>query len=177
MKHLGKVKSLDLSLTMLSSPGLRELMSTWREAMNAATPMGQALGLYKIIERVHGYRADRIARTRGSDSCYLPPREVLPQSVQSLIPQYEMNSEVFSLFLGKKFTSVWKQDLRDRIRNAVAHLREEAPSLTPDRAADIETCRQAVPVLHYIARIMLQREISDQEQWPDPDAAMPSAAS
>jgi hypothetical protein len=63
---------------------------------------------------------------------------------------------------------VWDQDLRERIRHAVAHLREDAPSLTADRSADVETCRQAVPVLHYIAREMLLREITDQERWPEP---------
>lgn len=176
MKHLGKVKPLDLALTMLSSPELRELLSTWREAMNASTPMGQALGFYKIIERVHKYRADREARTRGEDNHYLPPRELVPEKTQSLIPNYGSSSDAFTPFLGKKFTSVWDQDLREHIRNAVAHLREEAPSLTPDRAADVETCRQAVPVLHYMAYTMLQREILDQEQWPERDAEPPSAA-
>jgi hypothetical protein len=177
MKHLGKVKPLDPTLTLLSSPEVRELLSTWREAMNAATPMGQALGFYKIIERVHKYRVDREARTRDSENRYLPPREVMPDDAQSLIAEYESSSDAFSPFLGKKFTSVWDQDLRERIRNAVAHLREEALSLTPDRAADIETCRRAVPVLHYIARVMMQREILDQEQWPEPDTIPLSAAS
>ena len=86
MKHLGKVKRLDLSLSMLSSPQLRELLSTWREAMNAATPMGQALGFYKIIERVHKYRIDREARTRDSDSRYLPPRELSPTTPRAWYP-------------------------------------------------------------------------------------------
>ena len=70
MKHLGKVKPIDLNLTMLSSPELRELLSTWREAMNSGTPMGQALGFYKIIERVHKYRVDREARTRGTSDTH-----------------------------------------------------------------------------------------------------------
>jgi len=134
--------------------------------MNSAIPMGQALGFYKIIERTHKYRVDREARTRGTDSHYLPPREVIPNSIEILVSEYEMSSDAFKPFLGKKFTSVWEQDLRDRIRNAVAHLRVDEPSLTPDRAADVETCRQAIPVLHYIARTMLQREILDQERWP-----------
>jgi hypothetical protein len=82
MMHLGKVKPLDLGLTMLSSPELRELLSTWREAMNAATPMSQALGFYKIIERVHKCRVDREARTRDSDSRYLPPRELMPDNAE-----------------------------------------------------------------------------------------------
>ena len=168
MKHLGKVKPLDLSLNMLSSPQLRELLSTWREAMNAATPMGQALGFYKIIERVHRYRVDREARTRDSDNRYLPPRELMPNDTQNLVPEYEWSTDSFKPFLGKKFTSVWDQDLRERIRHAVAHLREDAPSLTADRAVDVEICRQAVPVLHYIAREMLQREITDHERWPEP---------
>jgi hypothetical protein len=177
MKHLGKVKPIDLNLTMLSSPELRELLSTWREAMNSATPMGQALGFYKIIERVHKYRVDREARTRSTSNHYLLPRETIPARIEGLIPEYEWSSDTFKPFLGKKFTSVWDQDLRERIRNAVAHLREEAPSLTPDRAADVEICRQAVPVLHYIARTMLRREILDQEERPAQDATPASAAS
>lgn len=78
-----------------------------------------------------------------------------------------MTAEVFKPYLGKKFTAVWEQDLRERIRNAVAHLREDSPSLTPDRSADVETCRQATPVLHYIARVMLESEVRDQESWPE----------
>jgi hypothetical protein len=167
-KHLGKVKVLDPALSMLSSPEIRELLSTWRESMNAPTPMAQALGFYKIIERTHRYRVGREEETRGTDHHYTPPREKIPDAIDDLTSEYGMNVEAFSPFLGKKFTSVWGQDLRERIRNAVAHLREDAPSLTADRAADIEECRRAVPVLHYIAYTMLQREITDAEQWPNP---------
>lgn len=177
MKHLGKFKPLDLSLSMISSPELRELLSTWREAMNATTPMSQALGFYKIIERVHKYRVDREARTRDSDNRYLPPRELMPDDLQSLVPEYEWSSDAFKPYLGKKFTSAWDQDLRERIRHAVAHLRDDAPSLTADRTADVETCRQAVPILHYIARTMLQREMSDQEQWLEPGTMAAASAS
>jgi hypothetical protein len=168
MKHLGKVKPLDLSLTLLSSPGLRELLSTWREAMNAATPMSQPLGFYKIIERVGAYRANRITRTRNTDDPYLPPKERMPENTESFVSEYELSRDAFESYLGRKFTSVWDQDLRTRVRHAVAHLREDAPSLTADRSADLAVCRQAVPVLHYIARQMLQREIADQEHWPEP---------
>lgn len=163
MKHLGQVKPIDLTLTMLSTPELRELISAWREAMNAATPMSQALGFYKIIERLHSYRVAREARTRGTSNHYLLPQEKVPERIEELIPEYEWGSESFKPFLGRKFTAVWKQDLRERIRNAVAHLREDSPSLTAGRAADLETCREAVPVLHYMARTMLHREVSDQE--------------
>lgn len=166
MKLLGKVKQLDTSLTLLSTPEFRELLSTWREAVNAATPMGQALGFYKIIERVHKYRVDREARTRDTAKHYLPPRETIPGAIQDLAADYEMMSEAFDPYLGKKFTAVWEQDLRERVRNAVAHLREDGPSLTPDRSADIEACRQAVPVLHYMTRTMLQRELADEQKWP-----------
>jgi hypothetical protein len=79
-----------------------------------------------------------------------------------------LSRDAFESYLGRKFTSVWDQDLRTRVRHAVAHLREDAPSLTADRSADLAVCRQAVPVLHYIARQMLQREIADQEHWPEP---------
>ena len=166
MKMLGKVKPIDTSLALLSTPELRELLSTWREAVNAATPMGQALGFYKIIERIHRYRFDREARTRGTDKHYLAPREIIPGTAQDLVSDYEMMTDAFNPYLGKKFTTVWKQDLRERIRNAVAHLREDGPSLTPDRSADVEVCRQAIPVLHHMARTMLQRELVDQEEWP-----------
>jgi hypothetical protein len=170
MKYLGEARPIDLTLTMISSPELRELLSTWREAMNATSPMGQALGFYKIIERVHKYRLDRERRTRNTESHYIPPREAISSTIGGLIPEYGVTSDAFEPFLGKKFTSIWERDLRDRIRNAVAHLREDAPSLTADRAADVETCREAIPVLHYIARTMLQGELVDQEKWPNPNA-------
>ena len=166
MKHLGKIKRIEPGTTLLTTPGTRELLATWRESMNAATPMGQALGFYKIIERVHHYRVEREVQTRGTDRHYVSPRERMPANIQEVEADYEAASKAFTAYLGMKFTKVWKEDLRDRIRNAVAHLREDAPSLTPDRSADVETCREAVPVLHYIARTMLRAEIPDQTNWP-----------
>ena len=165
MKLLGKTKQLDLPPTLVrSTPSRRELFSTWREAMNATTPMAQALGFYKIIDRIHMYRADREARTRNSERHYLPPREVIPDEA-SLFADYDDASGSFAPYLGKKFTAVWKGDLRDRIRNAIAHLRKDGPSLTADNSADIGICREAVPLLHYMARTMLLCEISDQDNW------------
>jgi hypothetical protein len=165
MKFLGQTQQLDLPPTLLlSTPSRRELFSTWREAMNAATPMAQALSFYKIIDRIHIYRADREARTRNSERHYLPPREVIPDEI-NLFADYEDAIGSFAPYLGKKFTVVWKEDLRDRIRNAVAHLREDGSSLTADNSVDIGICREAVPLLHYMARIMLLCEISDQDNW------------
>lgn len=106
------------------------------------------------------------AKCRCSNKHYLPPRETIPGAIQNLVSDYEMMSEAFDPYLGKKFTAVWEQDLRERVRNAVAHLREDGPSLTPDRSADVEACRQAVPVLHYMTRTMLQRELADEQKWP-----------
>jgi len=167
MKLLGKTKPVDPNTTLTTTPATRELLSTWRESMNSATPMAQALGLYKIIERVHHYRVDREARTRDTERHYLPPRERMPSSTAEVAADYSDASENFTPYLGMKFTKVWDEDLRGRIRNAIAHLLEDAPSLTPDRSADINTCREAVPVLHHIARTMLQAEIADQPNWPD----------
>jgi hypothetical protein len=170
MKMLGKPKLLDPNMELLSSPGVRELLSTWREALNASTPMSQALGFYKIIERIHKYRGEREARTRNTGKHYLFPGEKVPTTTEGLAVDYERASSVFIPYLGKKFTRVWNEDLRERVRNAVAHLREDAPSLTADRSADIETCRETVPVLHYIARVMLKAEMADQNSWPEFDA-------
>jgi hypothetical protein len=171
MRHLGKFRPFDEAVTYLTSPEIRELLSTWREAMNAENPMSQALGLYKIIERIHGYRGSREFRTRNIADHYQAPRELIPEDMQDLTSEYELSREAFKPFLGRKFTYVWKQELRESIRNAVAHLREDEPSLTQDRAADVEVCRQALPVLHYIARTMLRAEIFDQERWPESDGA------
>jgi hypothetical protein len=167
MKALGKQKLVDPAMALHTTPATRELLSTWREAVNAATPMGQALGFYKIIERVHKYRVERELATRDTERHYIPPRERMPASVQEVAADYENASDTFTPYIGMKFGRVWNEELRERIRNAVAHLREDAPSLTADRSADMQTCRETVPVLHYIARTMLQAEISDQPTWPE----------
>jgi len=166
MKLLGVAKQLDSSLTGLTTPESRELLSTWREASNASSPMVAALGFYKIIDRIHKYRVDRGTRTRGQQRPYYFPRDRMPERFSLISADYELSEESFKPYYGKKFTSVWEGDLRGRVRNAVTHLRDDAPSLTTDRAADVEACRDAVPVLHYLARTMMQQELADQIAWP-----------
>ena len=90
MKMLGRTKELDIPPTLLrSTPSRRELLSTWREAMNAPTPMFQALGYYKIIERIHKYRIEREVRARNTEKPYWPPRELIPDKPEKLSTFYE----------------------------------------------------------------------------------------
>jgi hypothetical protein len=50
--------------------------------------------------------------------------------------------------------------MRDTIRNAVAHLVPGEELRVPDYFDDVERCRQAVPVLRYIARRLIEAELA-----------------
>jgi hypothetical protein len=71
-------------------------------------------------------------------------------------------------FAGFKFTRVM-ETLRPTIRNAVAHLDPtgEERSLVADRWEDVKTIWGAVPVLRYMARVLLEDEVRvAQEDGP-----------
>ena len=138
-KFLGKSKLIDPSSTLHTTPATRELLSTWREAINAGTPMGQALGFYKIIERVHKYRIERESSTKNTRKPYSRPQEKMPASIRGVSADYKDAREAFSPYLGMRFTKVWNEKLRARVRNAIAHLLEDAPSLIPDRPGDLKS--------------------------------------
>jgi len=67
----------------------------------------------------------------------------------------------FVPYFGKKFGSIM-EGLRPTLRNALAHLDPERAVLIADSYADTAKCYEAVPVLKFIAREMLDHEIATQ---------------
>jgi hypothetical protein len=70
---------------------------------------------------------------------------------------------LFQDYYGKKFTCVM-DEMRDTLRNAVAHLDPEGDSLVADSFWDTDACQRAIPVLKYMAREMLRHESEMQTQ-------------
>ena len=66
--------------------------------------------------------------------------------------------EAFRPYLGRKFSWAIEQ-FRGLMRNAIAHLNPEDDVLDIDRFDDVMLCQNAVPVLQYMTRRMLNDEL------------------
>ena len=153
---VGKSKLLGANLRGLSKPEFRMVFAAYREAANASNPFYQLLCFYKVIEGVRKLRAKRketlLSKYRE------PPDERMPASDADLNIINPFHREFFQPYLGQKFTRVLDQ-LRNLLRNAVAHLDPMGDSLVIDDFEDIAQCERAVPVIKYIGRVMLQNEL------------------
>jgi hypothetical protein len=64
----------------------------------------------------------------------------------------------FEPYLGKTFTDALCE-LKEQIRNAIAHLGNIEDVIDVDRYDDIQLCRNAIPVLKHIAHAMLNNDL------------------
>ena len=53
-----------------------------------------------------------------------------------------------------------RDDLKETIRNAVAHLGDFESVLDADRYDNVVTCARAIPVLKYMSRKMLENDFA-----------------
>jgi hypothetical protein len=140
--------------------------------MNSQSPFLRALSFARVIEGAMRLRQSRAAAVVASGGRPNEPSERIPSDLTELGVEErdEPWRQMFSPFLGKKFTAVMEQ-LRPPIRNAVAHLDPESPtdSLVADRWADVDTVDKGGAVLAYMARSLLMHEISvAQDPGPVP---------
>jgi len=133
----------------------RALFSSYREALVATNPFYKALCFYRIVEGVYNMRGARARVATQADQQYREPEEKIPLD-NSVFDELERES--FKPYLGWKFTRV-RQELRDLIRNALAHIDPTKDVLVADEYDDVERCEDAIPVLRYVARQMLRNEI------------------
>jgi hypothetical protein len=155
-----------------STVACRALLSSYREGMNSQSPFLRALSFARVIEGAMRLRQSRAAAVVASGGRPNEPSERIPSDLTELGVEErdEPWRQMFSPFLGKKFTAVMEQ-LRPPIRNAVAHLDPESPtdSLVADRWADVDTVDKGGAVLAYMARSLLMHEISvAQDPGPVP---------
>lgn len=146
-----------------STPECRTLLSSYREGLNAENPFLQALSFARVIEGVGRQRQVRVQQLLKEGTTPTPrPSERIPLDIAAEWPgpTDSVVREAMTAYAGQKFTSVMER-LRPTIRNAVAHLDPtgEEHTLVADRWEDVRTVLRAVPVLRYMARVLLEDEV------------------
>jgi hypothetical protein len=165
----------------MSKHEYRTVLSAYREGLNALNVFYQVLCFYKVIEGVLTIRSER--KRREGTAFREPANERVPTSRSELGTETDEDADSFDPYLGKSFGAV-RQTLRPVIRNAVAHLNPlgeqtsangrgrrrsratHAPSLIADVFHDLMLCETTMPVVKYMARVMLDNELRS-----DPDVA------
>ena len=159
---LGKERAFDpaaLPPRFASSPQFRPILSADREGLNASNSFYRFLSFYKVVEGIRRLRAQRRQATLSANTPYREPEEKMPDDPASVPGSDEYAESTFTPYLGRKFTWVTDQ-LRELVRNAVAHLDPTADTLVLDSYADMQRCELAIPLVKYIARMMVANEVS-----------------
>jgi len=156
------------------TPPARALLSAYHEGIALSHPLYQIVAFFRVIE---GVRADRVRQARktrqsamtvsGSGLPNVLP-ETFPTDATAVLgydaPDMEWKqNEVLSKALGQVFEQVY-QDLKGTHRNAVAHLTLDTkkPDLYSDRLEDELQAHHALPVIKYMARILLQSVVETE---------------
>jgi hypothetical protein len=145
----------------------RRILAAYREGMNSSNLFYKALSFYKVIEGTLNLRIreGRKSKTLPKDAKPFEANEIFPSDIGLLpVEQFgsyddEVTQQAFTKYLDKSFQEV-RDDLKDLIRNAVAHLGDFDKVLDADRYDDVVTCARAIPVLKYMARKMLENDFA-----------------
>jgi hypothetical protein len=155
---LGSPRQLGETIeAFVSRPDYRHLFSAYREGLTSTNLFHQALAFYKVIEGF--WRLRDKARADGTDTSRGRP-ERFPSDEESLGRLDPWALESLRPCLGRKFSDVVQKDLREPIRNAVAHLDPTGKPLTADVFSDVSQCERIIPVLKWMARNLLQSAIT-----------------
>lgn len=140
----------------VSTQEQRALLAAYREGLNCNAPSYQALAFYKVIEGIETFskKERRRAEQRGRPVPPDPLARLMPSTAAAVPEGPPWSKDRFEPFLGKSFQGV-KDAFQDVIRNAVAHLTPGRELRVPDYMEDVEKCREAVPILRYIARELI----------------------
>jgi hypothetical protein len=160
---LGAERSLRIGESEPSSPALARILAAYREGNNATSVLVRAIYYWQVFEGVQNLRNKRISDARATgQKPAREPSEKFPDEFDKL-GYWKFDEEAFQPYLGRKFT--WVADvLRKTVRNAAAHLDPHGDALVADCYDDIQNAGLAVPVLHYMARVMLETELKHGEQ-------------
>lgn len=162
---VGRAKAFTNEKAFTVSQEHRRILAAYREGMNSSNLFYKALSFYKVIEGTLNLRIreGRKSKTLAKDEKPFEKNEVFPSDIGLLpVEQFgshddEVTQKAFAKYLDKSFQEV-RDDLKDLIRNAVAHLGDFDRVLDADRYDDVVTCARAIPVLKYMARKMLEND-------------------
>lgn len=157
---VGRIKTLNLAQTFVSTPEHRRLLAAYREAMNSTNVFYQALSFFKVAEGATALRKRISRRDNTPLRCY--SNERMPTNINDLhianAAVDELTQEAFQPYLGSSFDELLGQ-FRALIRNAVAHLGQLDEVLDADHFDDVWACIKAIPILRYIANQLLQNDL------------------
>jgi hypothetical protein len=155
---VGKVKPFDIG-NHPSTEDVRSILSAYREAISSNSPLYQVLCLYKIIEGLgaRGERHRRGAKKAGTTPPEDPMALSIPADLKSLPEMDNWALNLFLPYLGKTFAEM-QAAFKDTYRNAIAHLIND-DILVFDRFDDLRQCREAIPVLRFVCRAMIESEL------------------
>ncbi len=160
MTIAGSVKAFSDSAGASTKEG-RTLLAAYREGMSTLEPLYQALCMYRVIEGSYVLRARRRAESVTGTGTFTDPGEVLSlDQIETANPRSRQGLEAsFQPYLGRKFTRL-RDDFKLTIRHAIAHLDLDADPLAADEYDDLQKVREALPVMHQMARLLLATELS-----------------
>ncbi|MBI2266536.1 MAG: hypothetical protein HYU64_15465 [Armatimonadetes bacterium] len=137
-------------------PRLRPLFAAYREGLTSNNLYYKLLSFCKIIEtvmkKVRPANA-QLAQRNGLADAY--PKERVERS--------KFTEEEFPDLIGKKFTTVYDEVLKDKCRNAVAHISLDdnwLPEQSQDLYDSFVTVSKFVRLAKMMARTMLQNEMA-----------------
>jgi hypothetical protein len=158
-----------------TTPELRMFLATYREGLNANSPLYQALSFFKIVEGITKFHTSRVrtAKKRGAVEPADPMARRIPAERKDLVGMTDWARDLFTPHLGSNFGDI-RDAVEDTIRNAVAHISPGMDLRIADYAADIRACRDITPVLRYIARDLIQEELAGRS-GAGPSAISPAA--
>lgn len=162
---VGKVKSFSNFTGFTSKTEYRRLLAAYREALNSSNIFYKALSFYKVAEGLLVLRK-REQRKNKTVIKGLEPfgsHEKFPTTINMLPVDDELTRDAFEPYLNKDFSEALN-NLREFIRNAIAHLSDFESILDADRFDDVRTCDRAIPVLKYIARKMLENDLNKSSE-------------
>lgn len=164
---LGEQKAFDHNLLdtgFISNPEFRIIFAAYREALNSANVFYQFLSFYRVIEGIKNIRSQRKQKIIASGKPYREPAEKIPEKEDELPFKDELVINEFRSYLGKKFTWIVNEHYRELLRNAIAHIDPTQNVLIMDKFEDISKCEKAIYIIKYIAREMIQNELSAKEE-------------
>lgn len=156
-RMLGAVKAFT-DTSGASHQDHRFLLSAYRDGISSTEPLWQALSLFRVVEGVFKMRAERRPGLIAAGKTP-PPAERVPTDVSKIgEPNDRGLRGSLTPYGGQKFTQV-RDTIRDKLRNAIAHLDFDSDITIHGRWEDVRKVEQLLPCLRWIARQLLDAEL------------------
>jgi hypothetical protein len=139
---------------------LRPFLASYREGLSVNSVPYQVLAFWKVIEGVSSFHLNRVRRKNANQAQVADPDgHKIPQSLDDLLGQDDWIRACFAPYLGKTFGDV-RTEMKEPIRDAVAHIVPRFDFRSTDVFDDLHLCRSVLPVLRYMARVLIEAEIT-----------------